>query len=159
MKLFMRLFGRTASIRISSHTLNVHGRKRHCISNEGPKQRQSSAPWCLRGVTGPSQRHPPPPPRARYKTGGPAASDMDRSMLRQAGRHEKDTAKSETERLHCHLDVNSRSSSRHCRGGYGGHSSLRSEQQWPMMLIAGRKGTHYTMSAYGNSMPQRWRGW
>jgi hypothetical protein len=28
---------------------------------------------------------PPPLSRARYKTGGPAASDMDRSMLRQAG--------------------------------------------------------------------------
>ena len=93
------------------------GRKRHCISNEDPKQRQSTVPWCLRGVTGPSQR----PPSTRYKTRGPAPSDMDRSMLRQAGRHEKDIAKSETERLHCHLDVNSRSS-RHCRVGYGGQN-------------------------------------
>jgi len=42
-------------------------------------------------------------------------------QLRQAGRHEKDIAKSETERLHCHLDVNSRSS-RHCRVGYGGQN-------------------------------------
>jgi len=57
------------------------GRKRHCISNEDPKQRQSTVPWCLRGVTGPSQR----PPSTRYKTAGPAPSDMDRSMLRQAG--------------------------------------------------------------------------
>ena len=57
------------------------GRKRHCIANEDPKQRQSTVPWCLRGVTGPSQR----PPSTRYKTGGPAPSDMDRSMLRQAG--------------------------------------------------------------------------
>jgi hypothetical protein len=57
------------------------GRIRHCISNEDPKQRQSTVPWCLRGVTGPSQR----PPSTRYKTAGPAPSDMDRSMLRQAG--------------------------------------------------------------------------
>lgn len=42
----------------------------------------------LHGVSGEWQVHHNATPlsRARYKTGGPAASDMDRSMLRQAGR-------------------------------------------------------------------------
>ena len=37
------------------------------------------------GVSGEWQVHHNGPPSTRYKTGGPAPSDMDRSMLRQAG--------------------------------------------------------------------------
>jgi hypothetical protein len=83
-------------------------------------------------------------------------------MLRQAGRNEEDIAKSETERLHCHLDVNSRSS-RHCRGGYGGHSFPRSEQQWPMcyLLHMIRLQNHLltvNITVFWDVTPRRWVG-
>lgn len=123
-----------------------HGRKRHCISNEDPKQRQSSAPWCLRGLTGPSQRHPPP--RARYKTGGPAASDMDRSMLRQAG-----TRRTPQRARRSAFTVTWTSTADPVdTAGVGMADTAPCVQS-----SSGRKGTHGSRSAYRNWMPQSWR--
>jgi hypothetical protein len=47
------------------------------LNSDSPQFHSVSGEWQV--------HHNGPPPSTRYKTGGPAASNMDRSMLRQAG--------------------------------------------------------------------------